>query len=380
MSLEGHGQLILNANCAGGTIAIRGHFPVTDNAGGVVTLSDAGRYDEQQIRDAMKLAPTAGAPAAGAVDEHLDDILADTAAIDARLPADPADESVQLAAHALTQAGVAAVEVDTQDIQSRPPATLVGGRMDSDVGNMQPNVVDAAALASDAVNEIRDSILSDSTPFNGADIDQSLSATESNIRGSDGDDLKDISDEVAAVQADTDDIQTRLPAALVGGAMDADVSNIQAAALTQINNELEVTSGHGAGPWTSASSVDWTDAEKEQIRSALGIDGSKTEAVDGQLQQFHIAAIATVAAGGSATEVRTDLTQADGFWNNMVMIVEDVGGAGERVARNIDNYTNANGALYVFGGLPFTPASGDKVYIVARTGSLRDDNGPIGCL
>jgi hypothetical protein len=35
----------------------------------------------QQVRDAMKLTPTAGAPAAGSVDEHLDDILADTAAM-----------------------------------------------------------------------------------------------------------------------------------------------------------------------------------------------------------------------------------------------------------------------------------------------------------
>lgn len=32
----------------------------------------------QEIRDAMKLAPTAGTPAAGSIDEHLDDILTDT--------------------------------------------------------------------------------------------------------------------------------------------------------------------------------------------------------------------------------------------------------------------------------------------------------------
>jgi hypothetical protein len=49
MSLEGHGQLVLNTNCAGGTIAIRGHFTVTDNASGVVTLSDDARYDVDQI-------------------------------------------------------------------------------------------------------------------------------------------------------------------------------------------------------------------------------------------------------------------------------------------------------------------------------------------
>jgi len=96
MSLEGDGQLIIANTCAGGEIAIRGHFPLTDNAGGVVTISDAARYDEQQIRDAMKLAPTAGAPAAGSVDEHLDEILADTATIVA-LPA--AVDAVLSAAH-----------------------------------------------------------------------------------------------------------------------------------------------------------------------------------------------------------------------------------------------------------------------------------------
>lgn len=156
MSLEGDGQVVLNANCAGGTLAIRGNFTITDNAGGAVTISDDARYDVQQVRDSMKLAPSAGAPSAGAVDEHLDDILADTAAIDARLPSDPADESLQQAAHAQTQSDIAAVQADTDDIQTRLPAALVGGRMDSDVAVIQPNAVNASALATDAVNEIVD--------------------------------------------------------------------------------------------------------------------------------------------------------------------------------------------------------------------------------
>ncbi len=56
-------------------------------------------------------------------------ILADTAAIDARLPSDPADESNQLAAHAQTQLDVAGVQttadailVDTTAIDGRLPA------------------------------------------------------------------------------------------------------------------------------------------------------------------------------------------------------------------------------------------------------------------
>lgn len=78
MSLEGNGQLVLAASCTGGTIAIRGTFTVTDNAGGAVTLSDNARYDVQQIRNSMKLAPSVGAPAAGSVDLHLDDIQSRT--------------------------------------------------------------------------------------------------------------------------------------------------------------------------------------------------------------------------------------------------------------------------------------------------------------
>ena len=61
------------------------------------------------------------------------------------------------------------VEADTQDIQSRLPAALVGGAMDSDVSAMQAGVltaaavatdaIDADALAGDAATEIADAIL-----------------------------------------------------------------------------------------------------------------------------------------------------------------------------------------------------------------------------
>lgn len=48
---------------------------------------------QQDVRDAMKLAPTAGSPILGSVDEELDSILVGVSAIDGRLPADPADDS-----------------------------------------------------------------------------------------------------------------------------------------------------------------------------------------------------------------------------------------------------------------------------------------------
>lgn len=54
-----------------------------------------------------------------------------------------------------TAANVAAVETDTQDIQSRLPAALVSGRIDASVGAMAANTMTASALATDAVTEIQ---------------------------------------------------------------------------------------------------------------------------------------------------------------------------------------------------------------------------------
>lgn len=47
------------------------------------------------------------------------------------------------------------IETDTQDLQSRVPAALVSGRMDSSVGAMAANTLTASALATDAVTEIQ---------------------------------------------------------------------------------------------------------------------------------------------------------------------------------------------------------------------------------
>lgn len=89
---------------------------------------------------------------------------------------------------------VAAVEADTQDIQSRLPAALVSGRIDASVGSMASNVVTAAAVASDAVTEIQSGLASAS--------------------------------ELAAVRVDTEDIQSRLPAALVSGHISARLAGV----------------------------------------------------------------------------------------------------------------------------------------------------------
>lgn len=115
-------------------------------------------------------------------------------------------------ASANTDTQFAAIQADTDNLQTRIPAALVGGRMDSSVGAAQADTITAASLAADAVAEI-----------------QSGLATAAAL---------------ATVQADTDNMQTRLPAALVGGRMDVSVGAV-------IGNPVQ-TNGSGTTNWGGA--------------------------------------------------------------------------------------------------------------------------------
>jgi hypothetical protein len=110
---------------------------------------------------------SAAALSAGAVSEIQSGLALETTAQAIKtktdnLPSDPADES-------LLEAAIAGVLADTNDIQSRLPAALVSGRMDSSVGAVTASAltaaafaagaIDANALANDAVEEIAMKVL-----------------------------------------------------------------------------------------------------------------------------------------------------------------------------------------------------------------------------
>jgi hypothetical protein len=57
-----------------------------------------------------------------------------------------------------TAAEAAAIQADTNDIQTRLPASLVSGRIDASVGAMASNVITAASMATDASGEIADAV------------------------------------------------------------------------------------------------------------------------------------------------------------------------------------------------------------------------------
>jgi hypothetical protein len=145
-----------------------------------------------------------------------------------------------------------------------------GVDLDNTVGTLSAaqiaaNAIGASELATDAVNKIRDAILSDATAFAGADVgdvkaktnnlpsdpaDQSLiiAATDTlaTLIGAVDtivDAIKAVTDnlpnsgalnDLAGILADTVNIKTRLPAALVGGRMDGSVGDILAVALAKL--------------------------------------------------------------------------------------------------------------------------------------------------
>lgn len=120
------------------------------------------------------------------------------------------DSNEALRDNLATAAALATVQADTDDIQTRVPAALVGGRIDSSIGAMAAGVVTAAAIATDAID-------SDAIAASAVTKIQSGLATSAAL---------------ATVQADTDDIQTRLPAALVGGRMDSSTGAMAAGVVT----------------------------------------------------------------------------------------------------------------------------------------------------
>ena len=172
-------------------------------------------------------------------------------------------------------ATVNAIEVDTQNIQSRLPSVLVSGRIDASVGAMAANTLTASALATDAVDEIA--------------IQSAQEVFSYEVEGIDNFNVMfaQAYEAIDRIELDTQDIQSRLPSALVSGRMNASVgamaaNTITASALatdavTEIQAGLATSTGvtsafseiKGAG-WSSSTDT------LEDIRDAAGTGGGGT--------------------------------------------------------------------------------------------------------
>src|SRR3990172_7472913 len=135
---------------------------------------------------------------------------------------------------------------DTNDIQARLPAALVSGRIDASVGAMAANVVTATAVATGAAAEIAGAVWDEDATGHQttgtfgqaigdpvADTNTIFKAVVTDATGATvGVDVVAVKAETVSIQSDTDDIQTRLPAALVSGRMDSSVGAIAADTIT----------------------------------------------------------------------------------------------------------------------------------------------------
>lgn len=182
--------------------------------------------------------------------------------------------------------------------------------------------VDAAALAADASAEIADAVWDEAKAGHVA-------------AGSFGEEVQShaTSTEVAGVQADTDDIQARLPVALVGGRIDASVGAMAAGVLTD-------------------TALAQSAADKI-IRSVSGTaDAGST---------------ATTIVDAERTEATTD------YWQHALVLMTSGANVGQ--IRRVTAFNAATDTLTVAPGFKSAVAAGDT-YLILRT-SLADGLRPL---
>ncbi len=196
-----------------------------------------------------------------------------------------------------------------------------------DAAAVATDAIDADALATDAVNEIRDSILDDAVRFSGGDIDVAIST-------------RNAVTPMTAARSQTEHDATQ-----------ADIAALNDLAQSEILSD--------AIPFAGAN-INATISSRSTQASVDVIDQNVDD-----LEQATIAAQLAATAGSSTTEVRTGATQANGFYDEMVLVVVNSAGV---AARRITGYLNTNGAFTV-DTLPFTPAVSDPVVVLARTAS-----------
>ena len=237
-----------------------------------------------------------------------------TDAIDADALA--ADAVTEIQAGLATSAALATVQADTDNIQTRLPAALVGGRMDASVGAMAAAVVTAAAIATDAIDA--DALAADAV----AEIvdgvwDEAIAGHLG--AGSTGAALN-------AAGAAGDPWTTALPGAygagtagfIVGTNLDDTVSSRLEP--TVAGRTLDVSAAGNAG-------IDWSNIEAPataQNLAATNIDPDQVVAsVTGAVGSV-TGAVGSVAAGGiTAASIATGAVDADALAADAVAEIAD---------------------------------------------------------
>jgi len=181
-------------------------------AGGTVTEIASGIYkialtttDTNTLGDLVFHCTGTGADATDFIDQVSALIEADLATQTSVNTIDDFLDTEIAAILAAVDTEVAAILADTDDIQTRLPAALVGGRIDASVGAMAANVMTAAAAAADLTTELQ-SGLATAAALDAVDnfVDTEIATIITMLTTID--DFLDT--EVAAILADTNELQT----------------------------------------------------------------------------------------------------------------------------------------------------------------------------
>lgn len=255
---------------------------------------------------------------------------------------------------------LAAVQSDTDNIQTRLPAALVGGRMDASVGAMATDVLTAAALAADAVAEIQSGLstlnaagVRAAVGLASANLDTQLAAIDAKTTNL----PTDPADESLIIAA-TDAIMTRLGAP-AGASVSADVAAVKADTAAILIDTAEIgVAGAGLTALASAANLatvaGYVDTEVAAIKATTDkLDATLTLSSDGYI--FTPAALqdAPVTVAPSAAEI------ADAVWDEPIAAHAAVSGStGEAL-----NAAGASGDPWVT-ALPGAYTAGQAGYIL----------------
>lgn len=297
----------------------------------------SGNLSAQDVRDAMKLAPTGGAPAADSIDQKVDDILLK---VDP-LPSDPADASVIAAAFSTVNTNLTALEEAIRGIDDDTLKTL------SD----QIDGLGGAGLTSQEVRDAMKLAPSAGLPDFGS-VDKHL------------DDIQAKTDGLPSDPAD---------ASVIAGLIGA-LNNISAA---QVNSEVDTA----LADYDGATAADLTSSQSAILAKLpaaltgagnikadmLAVNGSTTAAARQALAAAQMIPFTVTTAGFSPTTTEfeaSDITEATGdHYNGAVVIWTSGALAGQRTAVSDYALVGGRGHLTVV-SMTEPPANGDTGILV----------------
>lgn len=292
----------------------------TDKLDATLELSSDGQIFTAA---ALQNAPSSGGgldaagvrAAVGLASANLDTQLAAIDTKTTNLPSDPADQSLIIAATTSianligTPAGVslaadvAAVQSDTNDLQSRLPAALISGRIDATVGAMQADVLTSTALAASAVTEIQTGLstldaagVRSAVGLAAANLDTQLAAIDDAI-----------DTEVGAIKATTDKLDPTLENSSDGWIFTA--AALQQVPAVTVPTAADVADAVWDEPIASHAAVSGSTAEALNAAGASGdpwvtaLPGAYTAGQAGYLLGTNLDA--TVSSRASAADLAT---------------------------------------------------------------------------